>query len=120
MGLMSTSTEGAARRLVRWPLHGRQNLHSTPLTSRLLRALWLRERGAVELRWASITVATMVLLGLFGRALDPFDGEFDSIVLIATLSRSVCRCWPGRGSPIVSGRCRSFASGSGRSSSLSP
>jgi diguanylate cyclase (GGDEF)-like protein len=44
----------------------------------------LRERGAVELRWASITVAAMVLLGLFGRALDPFDGEFDSILLVAT------------------------------------
>lgn len=84
MGLMSTSTEGAARRLVRWPLHDRQNLHSTPLTSRLLRALWLRERGAVELRWASITVGVMVLLGLFGRALDPADGEFDNVILVAT------------------------------------
>jgi diguanylate cyclase (GGDEF)-like protein len=84
MGLMSTSTEDAARRLVRWPLHGRQNLQSTPLTSRLLRALWLRERGAVELRWASITVGVMVLLGLFGRALDPVDGEFDNVIFVAT------------------------------------
>jgi diguanylate cyclase (GGDEF)-like protein len=44
----------------------------------------LRERGAVELRWASITLGTMVLLALFGRALDPFDAEFDSILVVAT------------------------------------
>jgi len=84
MGLMSTSTGGVARRLVDSPLHTSKHRHITPLTSRLLRALWLRERGAVELRWASITLVSMILLALFGRALDPFDGEFDTILLVAT------------------------------------
>src|SRR6476469_5318903 len=84
MGLMSTSTGGVARRLVDSPLHTSKHRHITPLTSRLLRALWLRERGAVELRWASITLVSMILLAVFGRALDPFDGEFDTILLVAT------------------------------------
>jgi diguanylate cyclase (GGDEF)-like protein len=84
MGLMSTSTGGVARRLVGSPLHLSKRRRVTPVTSRLLRALWLRDRGAVELRWASITLGTMVLLGLFGRALDPFDAEFDSILRVGT------------------------------------
>ncbi len=84
MDVMSTSSGGVARRLVDSPLQLSKHRRITPLTSRLLRALWLRERGAVELRWASITLAAMVLLGVFGRALDPFDGEFDSILLVAT------------------------------------
>jgi diguanylate cyclase (GGDEF)-like protein len=84
MSPMSTSSGGVARRLVDSPLQSSKRRRITPVTSRLLRALWLRERGAVELRWASITLGTMILLALFGSALDPFDGEFDRILLVAT------------------------------------
>jgi diguanylate cyclase (GGDEF)-like protein len=84
MGQMSTSTGGVARRLVDSPIRASRHRHVTPLTSSLLRALWLRQRGVVELRWASITLGAMVALGLFGRALDPSGGDFDNVLLVAT------------------------------------
>lgn len=84
MALMSTPTGGVARRIVGSPLRTRQIRHIAPVTSRLSRTLWLRERGVVELRWASITLATMVLLGLFGIWLDPTGGEFETLLLMAT------------------------------------
>lgn len=84
MAPMSTPTGGVARRIVVSPLRTRQIRHIAPVTSRLARTLWLRERGVVELRWASITLATMVLLGLLGIVLDPTGGDFDALMLVGT------------------------------------
>ena len=81
---MSTSTGGVARRIVGLPLRTRRIRQVAPVTSRLLRTLWLHERGVVELRWASITLTTMVLLGLFGTWLDPTGEEFETLLLVAT------------------------------------
>src|SRR4051812_47452775 len=81
---MSTPTGGVAGRIVGSPPRTTQIRHIAPVTGRLLRTLWLRERGVVELRWASITLATMVLLGLFGTWLDPSGGEFKMLLLVAT------------------------------------
>ena len=84
MASMSTSTGGVARRIVGSPLRPRRIRQVAPVTSRLLRTLWLHERGVAELRWASITLTTMVLLGLFGIWLDPSGGEFETLLLVAT------------------------------------
>src|SRR5258705_6528348 len=84
MGLMSTSTGGVARRIAESPPRTRQIRHIAPVAGRLLRTLWLRERGVIELRWASITLTTMVLLGLLGVFLDPGGGEFDTLLLVAS------------------------------------
>jgi diguanylate cyclase (GGDEF)-like protein len=83
---MSTSTGGIARRIAGSPHRTRQIRNIAPVTSRLARTLWLRDRGVVELRWASLTLATMVLLGLVGRALDPRGGEFDRLLVVASLA----------------------------------
>jgi diguanylate cyclase (GGDEF)-like protein len=83
MALMSTPTGGVARRIVGLPLRPRHIRHIAPVTSRLARTLWLRERGVVELRWASITLGTMALLGLLGIWLDPIGEEFETLLLLA-------------------------------------
>jgi diguanylate cyclase (GGDEF)-like protein len=84
MDSMSTSTGGVAKRIVGSPLRPRRIRQVAPVTSRLLRTLWLHERGVVELRWASITLTTMVLLGLFGIWLDPSGEDFETLLLVAT------------------------------------
>ena len=84
MGRMSTSTGEVARRIAGSPPRTRQIRHIAPVAGRLLRTLWLRERGVVELRWASITLTTMVLLGLVGVWLDPGGGEFETLLRVAS------------------------------------
>ncbi|MEO8570525.1 MAG: diguanylate cyclase [Chloroflexota bacterium] len=54
------------------------------LASRLARALWLRDRGVAELRWAAITLATMALLGIGATWLDPTSGDFTRVIVLAT------------------------------------
>jgi hypothetical protein len=48
------------------------------------RTLWLPERGVAELRWASITLWTMVMLGVVTVVLDPHGGDFHGVLLMAT------------------------------------
>ena len=81
---MSTPTGGVARRLAGSPPRTRQFRRIAPVAGRLLRTLWLRERGVVELRWASITLTTMVALGLLGVFLDPGGGEFNTLLRVAS------------------------------------
>ena len=54
------------------------------LSARVSRTLWLRERGVAELRWASITLWTMVALSLVAIVLDPSGGDFDTVLIIST------------------------------------
>jgi len=89
MALMSTPTGGVARRIAGSPPRTRQIRQIAPVAGRLLRTLWLRERGVVELRWASITLTTMVLLGLLGVYLDPGGGEFETLLRVASVASIV-------------------------------
>jgi diguanylate cyclase (GGDEF)-like protein len=71
---MSTPiTRRLAPQILAAPLHSHQ-YHE--VASRLARVLWLPDRGVVELRWASITLAAMALLGLVAVWLDPTSGDF--------------------------------------------
>jgi diguanylate cyclase (GGDEF)-like protein len=50
---------------------------------RLARSLWLQDRGLGELRWASITLATMAALGLEAAWLQPGRDSFERVILLA-------------------------------------
>lgn len=75
---------GLATRIVRRPRFLSHRHHIAPVATRLARSLWLRDRAVAELRWASITLATMALLGLGATWLDPTSGDFDRTLLFAT------------------------------------
>ena len=51
--------------------------------SRMARLLWLRDRGVAELRWASITLATMALLALLATWVDPAGNDFRRVLVLA-------------------------------------
>ncbi len=53
------------------------------LFQRLTRRLWMQDRGLAELRWGSVTLATMALLGLVAGVLQA-SGDFGRVRLIAT------------------------------------
>lgn len=54
-----------------------------PDVARVSRSLWLRDRGAAELRWAAITLWTMVALGVVAIVLDPLGGDFVRLLVVA-------------------------------------
>jgi diguanylate cyclase (GGDEF)-like protein len=82
MASMSTSTGGVAKRIVGLPLRPRRIRQVAPVTGRLARTLWLRDRGVAELRWASITLFTMALLSIGARWLEPLSGDFDRMIML--------------------------------------
>ena len=82
---MSTSIPGgSATPLAGWPGRTRSLQKLPSVTSRMARALWLRDRGVAELRGAAITLTTMALLGAGSMYFDPASGDFDRVVKLAT------------------------------------
>jgi len=49
----------------------------------MARLLWLRDRGVAELRWASVTLATMALLALLATSLDPSGNDFRRVLVLS-------------------------------------
>ena len=86
MAVMSVLVRGIATRIGGRSTHPavRTRGPTAHLSAWMGRTLWLPERGVAELRWASITLWTMVLLGLVTIVLDPFGGDFDRVLLVAT------------------------------------
>ena len=73
----------AARTAVR-PTRGRVTNVFERVRERLARSLWLQDRGLGELRWASITLATMAVLGAGATWLQPGRGSFERVILLST------------------------------------
>lgn len=71
--MRASARPSRARTLDRWVRFG----------ARTARTLWLRERGVAELRWATVTLAAMVVLGLIAVWLDPAGGDFDRLLVVA-------------------------------------
>ena len=84
MPSMSMPVRGAAARIDGSPARARSVGRPTQLIARVSRSLWLRERGVAELRWAAITLWTMVALGFVAIVLDPAGGDFDALIVVAT------------------------------------
>ena len=55
------------------------------VVTRLLRAMWLRDRGVAEMRWAAVTLMTMGVLAVLAKTLDPADDQFH---------RAIALSWP--------------------------
>lgn len=49
---------------------------------RVTRALWLRDRGVVELRWAAVTMITMFALAISAKLIDLEDHGFDLVIVL--------------------------------------
>lgn len=49
---------------------------------RVTRALWLRDRGVVELRWAAVTLVTMCALAVSAKLIDVEDHGFDLVIVL--------------------------------------
>ena len=73
----------SARTAVR-PTRGRDTNVFERVRERLARSLWLQDRGLGELRWASITLATMAMLGASATWLQPGRGSFERVVILST------------------------------------
>ncbi|MEA2620060.1 MAG: hypothetical protein QOC97_833, partial [Chloroflexota bacterium] len=73
----------AARTAVR-PTRGNVTNVFERIRERLARSLWLQDRGLGELRWASLTLATMAVLGAGATWLQPERGSFERVILIST------------------------------------
>jgi diguanylate cyclase (GGDEF)-like protein len=55
------------------------------VVTHLLRAMWLRDRGVAEMRWAAVTLMTMGVLAVLAKTLDPADDQFH---------RAIALSWP--------------------------
>ena len=75
--------DGIATRLAGRPDRTRR-VDRVNLLGRLARTLWLDDRGLSELRWAAVTLWTMVLLALMAIALDPSSGAFVRTIVLCT------------------------------------
>ncbi len=85
MEAMSTQIhDGFAAQIVVQPARGGPIATFARLGERVARALWLRDRGVGELRWASLTLATIALLGVGAVWLQPATADFDRVILLAT------------------------------------
>ena len=49
---------------------------------RVRRALWLRDRGVVELRWAAVTLVAMCALAISAKLIDLEDHGFDLVIIL--------------------------------------
>lgn len=59
------------------------------LLVRATRAMWLRDRGVVEARWAALTLVAMTLLAAAARALEPTETGFDRAMLVDGIAAAV-------------------------------
>ena len=63
--------------------------HPARLLVRATRAMWLRDRGVVEARWAALTLVAMTLLAAAARALEPTETGFDRAMLVDGIAAAV-------------------------------
>jgi diguanylate cyclase (GGDEF)-like protein len=76
--------EGFAGQVALKPARGGLGATVARLRDRVARSLWLGDRGVGELRWASVTLGTIALLGLGATWLQPGTPDFDRLILLAT------------------------------------
>ena len=113
-GAMSSPTPGSvATWLAGTPGRARARDRLPTITGRIAGTLWPRDRGTAELRWASLTLATMAVLGLGSMWLDPASGDFDRIVALALPAAIAIGllAWSGRATRV--GRARAVRHGLG-------